>query len=776
MIIPFTEPLNPRHIYIDPTTNNVHLLVPVVGGEEIGTDNTCKSTAALDEFFQKGAALRELNAYKAALEFDLQFLVDGHPLQAPKQHRLTQINAYIEALTAMQDKSSVDIITPLMQERSNLYSIQLRPRDQDILSRVINPIFSINRGNDLAGKPSSALYNAMYATYPRATIAELTPREKLNRMVLQALHGQPVHFKAIQATLTRQCHDLFVLDVDFTQDRKGTPLSQASIDVLMGFTADIPATTQEYMDVLLGACALNMCQNIPAPPFYTVQNSADKTDKLSILTQFFLAHANIYCAANGISQVNFGKVLDASPVLSAEVAGRVSHALSTGACVEEDLCAFLNVHALRFSMTKRLAEADINTIRQKFETTYRTVTATDDNSHMDDFLILDTTAQTKKFVNHQGAICTDFAELVLPSAANTWTNWVTSAFGWFTSGFGLFRASLNNAYFQTIREHFQALNMPVIPHKNEHIQATIAFTIEELIAHIKDDEQFAKLPIEILDQCLKSPEYQQYRFLHNAAKGRQDEAVRMLTDPSTAQTLLTTSGTFIDYSSRTFSCTAYEYAYWTMDTHMCRMLEARMDDATKAEMSARIDEMERSGLAYKQHDEVKTGSRHFDLTPLKTALNRYVQGYDVWDRLGNYTEMKSAWMTVGLAQRDLPAHVLHEYCRPDRSFGPRPAFNEQSMPRVLTLLDINSFGESLYPLSITSSGLGVDFAFMRGGDHAAFRVCRVRLVDHFTRAWLVGIARMDLVAVSHLREVKTAECTQLLENLESTESTLGMSC
>ncbi len=35
MIIPFTEPTAPRYIYINPETNRVHLLVPVVGGQEI---------------------------------------------------------------------------------------------------------------------------------------------------------------------------------------------------------------------------------------------------------------------------------------------------------------------------------------------------------------------------------------------------------------------------------------------------------------------------------------------------------------------------------------------------------------------------------------------------------------------------------------------------------------------------------------------------------------------------------------------------------------------
>ena len=34
-------------------------MVPVVGGQEISTDNTCKATVALKDFFD-GGALREL--------------------------------------------------------------------------------------------------------------------------------------------------------------------------------------------------------------------------------------------------------------------------------------------------------------------------------------------------------------------------------------------------------------------------------------------------------------------------------------------------------------------------------------------------------------------------------------------------------------------------------------------------------------------------------------------------------------------------------------------
>ena len=141
MKIPFAEPLSPRYIYINPETNQVHLLVPLVQGQEISTDNTCKSTAALTEF--KKTALNELNTYQSALEFDLELLGDDNPpLKALKEARLTQINAYIHALAPMREKYSNAIASQMLKTPSNLYSIQLRPLTQDPESIVVNPVFS----------------------------------------------------------------------------------------------------------------------------------------------------------------------------------------------------------------------------------------------------------------------------------------------------------------------------------------------------------------------------------------------------------------------------------------------------------------------------------------------------------------------------------------------------------------------------------------------------------------------------------------------------------
>lgn len=255
-------------------------------------------------------------------------------------------------------------------------------------------------------------------------------------------------------------------------------------------------------------------------------------------------------------------------------------------------------------------------------------------------------------------------------------------------------------------------------------------------------------------------------FLHCVARGQQDEAESLLNRPiekSDYKNLLLAKETFTDYSDRTFVCTAYEYAFWAKDTHMCRMLEKHMDEDTKLEMLKRCATIEKDGLKYSQQVKQVDGTqrveqfctKHFDFTPLKTALERYIQGFDNW----NWDERKTAWMAVGIAQRDLPVHVINEYCRSDRTFHPLPTFNEDKLPRVVTYYDYNVGHDiSLYPLVIAdSTGLGVDFALIRG----RFRPAAVR-----ARRCGSGLrAESELAALSHLDEVRIIDLKQSVENL-----------
>jgi hypothetical protein len=744
--VPFIEPVSPKYIKIEKESNHVYLLTPVISGQEISTDNTCKAMVELKHFFD-GGALDELNAYKDALEFDIQLLSADSPERASKEGRLTQIYTYIEALNAMR-YSYNDAMTAFLTRPSNLYSIQLRPRLQDSLSRVVNPVFTIERRNDDSGIPLSSLYNAMHSAFPRITIAPLEPRAQLTTAVLANLPAEP-SIADIQVALAAQCQRLFGLTIDFTHQADGTVVDQEAIDTIMQVSEANPATSQDYIDNLLGMCAADIWESITTPPFYSIPEITqpdERTERLSILTQFFLANTNIYCKARGISTQNFGAILDASLELSNELVGIVATTLSRGDDVEERVLAFINAHHTTFGLNRPLTPGDVEEIRQKFARTYRTITATPENPHTDDFMILDkdTIGEVAKSVIFQGRISVNFADLVDPIAA-----------------------SINPAYFDSIRADFAGLtaHSAEIPHGNDLSAGHVTMDIETLLTRITHDEQLELLPQPIQALCKAHPSFTARHFAQDVAKGRQVEAVALLTStPANTQTLLRTPSVFTDYSGRTFNCTAYEYAYWAKDTHMCRMLESHMDEETKAFLLTRVDEIESNGLEYLQQGRTHR-TNHFDLTPLKEALRHYRDGWDNWHDTSNWDAMTAAWLEVGKAQRDVPAHIAQEYCRPDGAFSTIHI----TLPRVFTFYHSDTgSANSWFPLVTSDSGLGFNFALLRGAGQSA----ATGLVGLRGPGW--STSQLDLTAVTRLDEVRTADLGISREHLNPPEMSRGI--
>jgi hypothetical protein len=839
MLIPLNEPSNFRYIYINPETNRVHLLVPFIAGLDVSTDNTCKSDVELRAFFN-GGAFNELESYKSTLEFHLSLLKESDEHYPTKKERLNQINTYLETVVSMRANYQA-IVESFLSKPSNLYSIQLRPRVQDPMSRVVNPVFTMNRKNDFLGAPLSPLYNKMHEVFPVLVLGKPDPRTDLISNVLIILPPDAT-FDDIKQVLKAQCAEQFKIDIDvesWINNGNKLSITKENVDALMGFGDD--ASSNDYIDALLGICAPNLWGMIPGSPFYLgiYDNTAHKTESLSMMTQFYLGVLNVYCRAKGIGAKNFGVILDGSSALSQELVELVANALSLGEIVEPAIVAFFNRHKNAFKLTRELNPADIAAIVQKFETNYRTVTATKENPHMDDFMFLDIEAQGAQdiFITNKGLICTD-ASNIIPTTPQ------------------------NQGYFAEVR-HEARLHRDIVTPQDEPV-ITIDIEPEALMDKLSD-VQWERLPKEVVEACHALPAFKVRELLDDVAKGKQDEAHAILESSEDKQTLLRTPGKFTDYSGRTFHCTAYEYAYWAKDKHMMRMLERHMDDETRAFMLERVDTIEDSGLAYQQHGVpyqnahydmsfvLKNLSEHefqqlksilglinpkiqeatianyknisftatefehlknelnvkcsvwnympaclsnftllcyitypiffilscfipspaqilskklekaFDFHSLITELDTYVTNYDKW----NYHQKLEAWMKVGKAQRDVPAHIAHEYCRPDRSFDPLPSFNEENLPRILAFDNYTGTADkSWFPLASSSSGLGFDFALFRSR-------CFAALLDP-DPMFTGGPAAVDLAAIRHLDEVRIADLTLSRENLSRPASQLGL--
>ncbi|MFJ1269247.1 hypothetical protein ACD661_11835 [Legionella lytica] len=819
MRIPLNEFINFRYIHINPATNHVHLLVPFIAGLEVSTDNTCKSDLELKAFFE-GGAIKELESYKSTLEFHLSLLEAGDALYKTKRERLTQINTYLEAVGGMRS-SYQESVNTFLSKPSNLYSIQLRPRVQDPVSSVVNPVFTINRGNDSQGTPLSPLYNKMHEVFPGLALGKPDPRTELIQNVLDVLPSN-ASFENIQDVLATQYgvpHDFFKKRTD--AHRQEQAVDKAYVDGLMGF--DEHATAREYIETLLGICAPNLQSTLQGSPFYFELSSvpSEKAERLSILTQFYLSYLNVYCRTKRISDKNFGVILDTSPNLSNALVELVAQTLNRGGDVEHAVIDFFNVHQGKdeFDLSRSLSavgpENDKDAIVQKFETTYRTVTATKENPYMDDFMFLDSAARGEHdiFITNKGLICTDFAN-VAPAA------------------------TLYQKYFATTRQAARTHRNLLAPQDEPVITIDIA---PEVLIDKLNDEQWARLPKEVVAACHALPAFKIRELWYDVARGKQEEAHTILESSQDKQTLLRTAHTFNDYSGRAFHCTPYEYAYWAKDTHMQRMLERHMDEQTKAFVLEKIDTIERLGLIYQQHG-VSYQNAHYDMsfilknltigefrqlqtmvgqnnskiqqatvdnykntsftateyeslkksleqhqsknpfsffysfltTPLSeklrfdfhswiTELDNYVNDFSKL----NYHQRQEAWMKVGMAQRDVPAHVAHEYCGKTRF----PSLDGENLPRALTFDNVmGTADKSWFPLS-SSSGLGFDFALMRmlpgkGGCHA--------VQAHLGEGALArAICYGDWGRLCELDELRITDLTQSRENLSRTANQLG---
>ncbi|CEG56600.1 SidC [Legionella fallonii] len=763
MKLPLKEPLFGKYLYIS-EDNIIHVLMPVVSGTSIGLDNTCKAVLSLQEFFGKGsnsnqkATLKgELLKYKGALENDLSLLNKDALLTKQKQERLTQINAYLKVITALEHHKELECLNQgfpsyprpleeLMQNRetSNLYSMVLRPTEEDgyLRSEAANPIFSVAHksvARDIK-ESVSPLQQALIKAYKPLTYKARDLKSQVIETALAPLKPLelPVDFKKLRAILQKTVQDLLNVSIDFTKTKQDAALEQKDIDEAMLF--DVETTPKEYIDALLAYCAPDLFKTVLESPF----NSLTQAEDWSIATQFLLGITNIYCVSQDkvSKDTNFGKILDNNPELNKDLAQTLAKAQKAHKRIEKTLLSWINEHAKELMLKKNVTQEEVKLITERFTVLYAQIK---DSPHFDEFFICD--SQKKgDFVIHQGSIGTSFAQFACSDL------------------FELSKELIEPL--QKARKEARKLNTE-IPHKSPIVQGEVdidtkSMNSTELQALYERINTYDSKIKEQLNAELKKerpdfkPQIDAKQFLQHVAYGEQNEAEDLLKkDNEFAQELLTASDIpFTDYSGRTFTCTAYEYAYWAKDAHMCRMLEQYMDDNTKKELLNRVERMEEPigeelfkkprGLLYTQKGN-KYRSDHFDLTPLKQALKTYIEAYDNNE---DSETLEALWIKVGLSQRDVPAHIAHEYCHPKRSFddvsqnpslldASKSSNLERSLKFYNWVTNVNDFWFTPNSYSV-DSGLGFSFAILRG------------LVQWWggvaSRAWVCGGAVGDSVA------------------------------
>ena len=441
----------------------------------------------------------------------------------------------------------------------------------------------------------------------------------------------------------------------------------------------------------------------------------------------------------------------------------------------------INAYATELKLKTSLTQEDFKAIKETFALRYAEIK---DSPHFDEFFLLNTQKKGDFFI-HQGAICTPFAKFVCSPLFDL-------------------PAELTQAL-ENARKTASTLNIE-IPHHNPLVQGEV-----EIHTATLDNTALQALYEQIntyKDQTLKKqllaplkqerpdfkPPINAKQFLQHIAYGEQDEAEILLQkDPELAQELLKAHNIpFTDYSGRTFTCTAYEYAWWAKDAHMLKMLEKyiKQDEETRQFILERVKVIEElitppsssgffgpakpRGLLYTtQNSEGQTIEHceaHFDLSPLMEALRTYISAYNISPKEtdADWEALYKSWIEVGLPQREVPAHIAQEYCHPNRSFDDvsqnKSLLNASEPSNLKRQLTFYNYKTSAYDSWFTrgtdssDSSLGSSFAILRGRGHEATAASCANAGG--ASAWPI-----DLLAIEAIDEVRTGDLKESLDNL-----------
>ncbi len=235
-----------------------------------------------------------------------------------------------------------------------------------------------------------------------------------------------------------------------------------------------------------------------------------------------------------------------------------------------------------------------------------------------------------------------------------------------------------------------------------------------------------------------------------------------------------------------------------MNTHMQRMLEnyIRVDEETRLLILQRVQDIEKpvvssaalslfvqpslkpKGLHYTTEDQQGQMIDHqdagFDLTPLINGLKHYTDEYKKTQAEPDWQVLDKIWIEeVGRAQREVPAHIAHEYCHPARDLDEinknnelLNASNPGNLRRLLKLYnyDTGNYDVWFSPGSYSvDSGLGFLFGISRPIVAAVVRGC---WCWRRSPEWLhAGSSDDEQRALTTIDNVRTSDREQSLLNL-----------
>ncbi|HAU1152704.1 TPA: protein SdcA [Legionella pneumophila] len=456
-VIKFKEPERCDYLYID-ENNKVHILLPIVGGDEIGLDNTCQTAVELITFFYgsahsgvtKYSAEHQLSEYKRQLEEDIKAInsqkkISPHAyddLLKEKKERLQQIEKYIELIQVLKKQydEQNDIrqlrtsgipqlpsgVKEIIKSSENAFAVRLSPYDNDKFTRFDDPLFNVKRNISKYDTPSRQApipiyeglgYRLRSTLFPEdktpTPINKKSSKEKIIETVLAQVDADYMKDgdkeqkleelkKLIQQELVKIDSNLSV-----NMSRDGKEINLSYLDIVMALDDD--STIKEWIEGIIEVSIdPTVWEAQASSPFYDGAKeikSDYEADRMSIRIQYLLAEANIYCKTNKLSDANFGEFFDKEPHAT-EIAKRVKEGFAQGAEIEPIIYDYINSNHAELGLKSPLTGEQQQEITEKFTRHYSTIK---ESPHFDEFFVADPDKKGNIF-SHQGRISCHFLD------------------------------------------------------------------------------------------------------------------------------------------------------------------------------------------------------------------------------------------------------------------------------------------------------------------------------------------------------------------------------
>lgn len=436
-VIKFKEPERCDYLYID-ENNKVHILLPIVGGDEIGLDNTCQTAVELITFFYgsahsgvtKYSAEHQLSEYKRQLEEDIKAInsqkkISPHAyddLLKEKTERLQQIEKYIELIQVLKKQydEQNDIrqlrtggipqlpsgVKEIIKSSENAFAVRLSPYDNDKFTRFDDPLFNVKRNISKYDTPSRQApipiyeglgYRLRSTLFPEdktpTPINKKSSKEKIVETVLAQVDADYMKDgdkeqkleelkKLIQQELVKIDSNLSV-----NMSRDGKEVNLSYLDIVMALDDD--STIKDWIEGIIEVSIdPTVWEAQASSPFYDGAKeikSDHEADRISIRVQYLLAEANIYCKTNKLSDANFGEFFDKEPHAT-EIAKRVKEGFAQGAEIEPIIYDYINSNHAELGLKSPLTGKQQQEITEKFTRHYNTIK---ESPHFDEFFVAD---------------------------------------------------------------------------------------------------------------------------------------------------------------------------------------------------------------------------------------------------------------------------------------------------------------------------------------------------------------------------------------------------